>query len=133
MADLTITFPGGKRVNATLGARVIPTAQPLDNGGEDTAPAPFALFLASIGTCAGIYVLGFCQARGLDATGVRIEQTLEFDPKSHALSKVQLDILVPETFPAKYHEALVRAADGCAVKKAIQAQPKFEVRTVVKS
>jgi len=128
---LTITFPGDKRVAAEVGGRVISTDQSPENGGEGSAPEPYALFLASIGTCAGIYVLGFCQARGLSAEGVRLSQRLAFDPATHVLSGVDLEIHVPPTFPAKYREALVRAADGCAVKKAIQAQPRFQVSTVV--
>jgi putative redox protein len=130
MAELTITFPGGKRVNAEYNGRVLATDQSKEAGGDGSAPEPYSLFLAAIGTCAGIYVLGFCQARGLPTDGIRLTQQMEFDEK-HVLRKVALQIHVPPSFPAKYHDALVRAADGCAVKKAIQAQPAFDVRTVV--
>src|SRR5207248_9604830 len=61
--EARITFPGGKRVNAELDGRPIPTDQPASVGGEGTAPEPFVLFAASIGTCAGFYLLSFCQAR----------------------------------------------------------------------
>jgi putative redox protein len=131
MAEMTITFPGGKRVNAEVGGRVIATDQPREEGGEDTAPAPYLLFLAALGTCAGVYVLGFCQARGIDTTGIRIEQSMEYEPVTDILKRVRMEIHVPPSFPAKYHAALVRVADGCAVKKAVQAQPQFEVKTVV--
>lgn len=129
--ELTITFPGGKRVDAEFSGRLIATDQSPAAGGEGSAPEPFALFLASIGTCAGIYVLGFCQARNLPTEGVRLTQRVEFNPATRALSRVHLDIQVPASFPEKYRDALIRAADGCAVKKAIQAQPEFVVRTVV--
>ena len=55
---------------------------------------------------------------------------MEFDPETGVLSKVAIDIRVPPTFPEKYRDALVRVADGCAVKKAIAAQPQFVVRTL---
>ncbi|MGI5864588.1 MAG: OsmC family protein [Myxococcales bacterium] len=129
--ELTITFPGGKRVDAELAGRLIPTDQSRAAGGEGSAPEPFALFLASIGTCAGIYVLSFCQTRNLPTEGIRLTQRMEFDPATRALSRVHLDIHVPPTFPEKYRNALVRAADGCAVKRAIQAHPEFVVQTVV--
>jgi putative redox protein len=130
-SKITITFPGGKKVNAEVPGRTIATDQPVQAGGEDSAPAPFSLFLASIGTCAGIYVLGFCQSRGLPADGIRIVQRTHFDQETGALSRVDLDIEVPAAFPAKYHEALVRVADQCKVKKAIQARPEFVVKTIV--
>jgi ribosomal protein S12 methylthiotransferase accessory factor len=130
--EMVVTFPGGKKVDTELGGHVIRTDQPVSNGGEDTAPAPFSLFLASIGTCAGIYVVGFCQKRNLPTAGIRIVQRNHFDPQTGTLAGVDLDIEVPASFPDKYHEALVRVADQCAVKKAIHAQPRFEVRTVVR-
>ncbi len=128
--ELTISFPGGKKVDAALAAHVLHTDQPLVSGGEDSAPAPFSLFLASIGTCAGIYVLGFCQNRNLPTEGLRILQRAHFSAQTGVLEQVDLDIQVPPGFPEKYHDALVRVADQCAVKKAIQAAPQFRVRTV---
>ncbi len=129
--EMTITFPGGKRVDAALASHVVHTDQPLVNGGEDSAPAPFSVFLASIGTCAGIFVAGFCQKRGLPTEGIRILQRNHYDADGATLVRVELDVVVPPGFPEKYLEALVRVADQCKVKKAIQAQPVFEVKAVV--
>ncbi len=132
-SELFVTLPGGKKVDALVGKHVVRTDQPTEAGGEDSAPPPFALFLAAIGTCAGIYVAGFCQKRGLPTEGIRIRQRNHFDRETGALQRVELDVEVPPAFPEKYREALVRVADQCAVKKAIQAQPVFAVRTVLGS
>jgi putative redox protein len=129
--DMTITFPGGARVDAQVGQHIVRTDQPTRGGGENSAPTPFSLFLASIGTCAGIYVLGFCAQRGLPTEGIRILERVESNPATGLVDKVALDIQVPPEFPAKYHEALIRAADQCAVKKHLETPPRFEVRTVV--
>ncbi len=129
--EMVVTFPGGARVDAEFGPHVIRTDQPVQAGGQGSAPAPFALFLASIGTCAGIYVLGFCRNRGLPTDGIRIVQRMEPDPRTGMIAKVALDIQVPPGFPEKYREALVRAASQCAVKKHLETPPVFEVTTVV--
>jgi ribosomal protein S12 methylthiotransferase accessory factor len=131
MPELSVTFAGNKKVQAEYKGQRILTDQPKEAGGDGSGPTPFVLFLASLGTCAGYYVLGFCQARGLSTEGIRLTQRFDFDPEDRTLSKVAIDIHVPQSFPAKYHEALIRAAEACAVKKAIQAQPLFEVKTVV--
>ena len=123
--EMEITFPGGARVDATMGNTVIPTDQ------DGTAPTPFGLFLASIGTCAGIYVHGFCQHRGLSTEGIKIVQRLHMNPVSRMVSEVELDIIVPPEFPERYHEALIRAADQCAVKKHLETPPTFNVQTKV--
>ncbi len=129
--EMTIGFPGGKRVDATLGDVVVKTDQSKSGGGDGSAPEPFMHFLASIGTCAGIYVLGFCQSRGIPTEGIQLKQRMHWDPATRKLSRIDLDIEVPPTFPAKYHAALVRAADQCAVKKVLMDPPSFAIETVV--
>ena len=129
--DMIVTFPGGARVDAQFGNHTIRTDQPVRSGGDDSAPAPFTLFLGSIATCAGIYVLGFCKQRDLPTDGIRLIQRLEVDPRTGMVAKIGLDIEVPPGFPEKYHEALVRAASQCAVKKHLEHPPSFDVKTVV--
>jgi ribosomal protein S12 methylthiotransferase accessory factor len=136
--EILITFPGGPgglRVDADFGdGVVIKTDQPVKYGGGGTAPEPFKLFLASIGTCAGIYVLGFCRKNGIPTDGVSIVQRLESSDDGRGksrLSKITLEIRVPVDFPEKYHDAIVRVADQCAVKKTIMDMPPIEVGTVV--
>lgn len=129
--EATVTFPGGRRVDAAIGDHVIRTDQPVHNGGGGAAPSPFDTFLASLGACAGIYVLGFCQSRGLDTEGIELRQRACFD-EGGALDHIDIDIEVPAAFPAKYHKALVRAAEQCAVKKVIAAQPPIQARTQVR-
>lgn len=129
-SEMRVFFSGGKRVDVAVGDKVIHTDQPIEHGGDDSAPAPYTLFLASIAACAGVYVLGFCQARGLDSRGVGLVQRLTVDPVTRQLQEVAIDIEVPPSFPEQYREALVRVASQCTVKKAIAAQPAFTVRTV---
>lgn len=128
--DMIVTFPGGARVDARYGSHIIRTDQPVPGGGEDSAPSPFVLFLASLATCAGFYVLGFCRQRGLPTEGIRLAQRVEADPQTGLVSQVGIDIEVPAGFPEKYRDALVRAASQCAVKKHLEHPPALEVRTV---
>ena len=125
--ELVISFPGGKRVDAALGNMVIKTDQPTQSGGEGSAPSPFTLFLASLGTCAGIYVLSFCQQRGLPTEDIQIRQSMDFDPRTHLVTQVNLDIELPADFPKKYKSALIKTAQLCAVKKHLENPPAFKV------
>ncbi len=127
--EFMITFPGGARVDAQVGDMVIRTDQPVRGGGEGSAPAPFDLFLASMGTCAGIYVLSFCQQHGLSADDVHLTQVVETDPATHLLSAVRLTIHVPADFPKKYEAALIRSAELCAVKPLARESPAVSVET----
>jgi ribosomal protein S12 methylthiotransferase accessory factor len=130
MADFTITFPGGKRVDAQVGPYLVQTDQPKEEGGDGAAPEPFKLFLASIGTCAGIYVLGFCQSRGIPADGISITQSNHWDKEQRRVTEVSLRVHLPATFPEKYKDAVLRAADLCTVKRNILAPPEFKIEAV---
>ena len=129
--EMIIDFPGGARVDAHFGQYTVMTDQPPAGGGNGEAPTPFSLFLASIGTCAGIYVLGFCQQRNLPTEGIRIIQRVHRSMFSGMVEKIDLEIQVPPSFPEKYYEALIRSAQLCAVKKHLENPPEFEVSTVV--
>lgn len=129
--EMIIDFPGGARVDAHFGPYTVKTDQPPAGGGAGSAPTPFALFLSSIGTCAGIYVLGFCQQRGISTEGIRIVQRLQNHPFTGMITKVELEIQVPPDFPEKYHGSLVRSAELCAVKKHLETPPEFQIVTKV--
>ena len=129
--DMIIDFPGGARVDAHYGPYTIMTDQPPAGGGNGSAPTPFALFLASMGTCAGIYVLGFCQQRNLATEGIRIVQRMHRSMQTGLIGQIDLEIQVPPTFPEKYHASLIRSAQLCAVKKHLENPPKFEISTKV--
>ena len=121
--DIEVIFPGGKRVDAFVGNHVIHTDQPVAGGGEDSAPAPFDLFLASLATCAGIYVVGFCQARGIPTEDIRLVQHVERDA-------IRLEVVLPAGFPARYRDAVARAAESCAVKKVLARPPTITVTAI---
>ena len=125
--DMEILFPGGKKVDAVYKGFTIRTDQPKESGGEGSAPTPFDLFLASIGTCAGVFVLFFCQQRGIPTEGIRMIQRTERE--AGMISKITLEIRLPPDFPEKYEQALIRSAELCAVKKHMEAPPLFEIYT----
>ncbi len=124
--EMEIKFPGGLQVDAVMGPGMV-----IETNQDGSAPAPFGLFLASIGTCAGIYVLSFCQQRGLPTENVRIVQRMHTNPFTRIIEKIELDIQVPPDFPEKYKTALIKSAELCAVKKHLETPPQFDVQTSV--
>jgi len=124
---LIITLDGGRRVTAHVDGHQVHTDQPASHGGENSAPTPFDVFLASLGACAGIFVQGFCATRGIDTSGIRIHEWPRYDAQG-TLASVELAIELPAGFPVRYREPLLRVVEQCSVKRAIAAQPAFLVR-----
>jgi len=129
--EMTIDFPGGARVDAHFGPFTVRTDQPAQDGGDGSAPTPFDTFLASLGTCAGIYVLGFCRQRGISTDGIRVVQRVRVNPATRLAENIALDIQVPADFPEKYRPALIRAAEQCKVKRHFENPPEVAVNTSV--
>ena len=129
--EMEITFAGGKKVNASFKGHIHKTDQPITSGGENSAPSPYELFLASIGTCAGIYVKSFCDNRDLPTENIKLLQSIQFNEETKLPSKISIDIQLPSDFPEKYKDALISVAELCAVKRTIANPPVFEIKTVM--
>ena len=129
---MEITFDGGKKISAHIRGHVVTTDQPVSAGGENAAPAPFELFMASIGTCAGIYVKMFCDQRNIPTENIKIEQTALYNQETGLPTDIKIDIQLPADFPEKYKAAVINAAELCKVKKTIANPPKFEVISSIK-
>jgi putative redox protein len=124
-----VTFPGGVAVEATYRGHTIRTDQPAPLG-EDSAMSPFDLFFASVATCMGFYALRFCQERNISTQGLGVSLAPYRDPELKRTTKVKIDLTLPEEFPAKYRDAILRAVDQCAVKKHVMHPPEFEIALV---
>ncbi len=127
-SHIDVSFPGGKRVDANLGDHLVHTDQSQKHGGKGTAAEPFDLFLASLATCAGLYVLVFCQTRGIPTDQLSLVQEHVFEDAK--LRRIKLNIMLPLGFPEKYVDAVRAAASGCRVKKTLADPPQVEVVAV---
>lgn len=122
-----ITFAGNKKVNAHFREFTLKSDQPAVDGGDNTAPSPLELFLASIGMCGGFYVVSFCQSRSIPTENISITQTVVRDNETHRIKKVLMEINLPPGFPDKYKDAIVKAAQSCSVKKFLDAPPEIQI------
>ncbi len=126
-SEIVVTLPGGRRVEARVGQHRVLTDQPPSNGGEDTAPTPFQLFLASLATCAGIFLQAFCSKRKIPYQDIQIIERPTFSGDG-ALVAIELELKVPRDFPAEYRTAVLRVIDQCSVKRVLQSPPQFHSR-----
>ncbi|MGA6924311.1 MAG: OsmC family protein [Desulfosarcina sp.] len=125
--QMQIEFPGGKRVNSSYKGFTLKTDQPQSEGGDGSAPEPYDLFLASIGTCAGVYIVYFCESRNIPTDNITMTLDFESNQTSHLTEKITIDIHLPEDFPQKYRKAVIRAAEMCTVKRNLLQPPEILV------
>ncbi len=126
MTEWNVTFPGGKRVAAECAGVRIVSDQPLDAGGEGSAPAPFDMFLAALANCSGYFLLEFCHRRDLSTDGLALQQEVTRDAKTRRVTGIRQVVTLPGGFPEKYQAAALRAAASCSIKKLLEAPPPIE-------
>lgn len=127
MKSITVTFPGGKRVDAHYDGRTVRTDQSVKNGGEGSAPEPFDLFFVSMATCVGIYALEFCNARKLNTEGLGVRLQAQRDPEKKLFTPIRIEVTCPKDFPEELKGAVLKTVNLCTVKKHIVTPPEFEV------
>lgn len=126
MADVKVTFPGGKKVAAEVGEFTVTADQSKSSGGDNSAPSPFALFLSSIATCTGMTILAFCQNKGIDTTDLKMELDTERNDDGD-VTKIITKVTRPKDFPEKYMGAIEHITKTCKVKRNIENPPEFEI------
>lgn len=127
--EMQIDFPGEKKVDAHFKGYTVQTDQTKRQGGEGESPTPFDLFLASLGTCAGFYVLNFCEKRDLKTQDIKISMQNDWNKETKFVENISITIHLPPSFPEKYRSAVIRAAEQCTVKKHFDQPPKFSIST----
>ncbi|WP_319406712.1 OsmC family protein [uncultured Desulfosarcina sp.] len=125
--EMQVNFPGGKRVNSIYKGFTVETDQPPSEGGDGSAPEPYDLFLSSMGTCAGVYIVYFCESRNIPTEGISMTLRFERNESSHLVEKIAMDIRLPTGFPEKYRKAVIRAAAMCTVKRTLAQPPEIEI------
>jgi putative redox protein len=125
--EMDICFPEGQKVNANFDDFEIKTDQSVYSGGTGEAPDPFSLFLSSIGTCTGIYVLRFCQKRNIPTDSLKLVLKTKENEKTGLVEKIDITIHAGEEFPEKYKNAVLKVASLCSVKKHLENPPSIEL------
>jgi len=124
--DAIITFGEGMQVNAQFNNFMVNTDQAKKAGGKETFPDPFSYFLSSLGTCAGYFILRFCQSRNISTEGIKLHQSNDWN--AGRIENINIEIELPPSFPEKYASALIRATNECSVKKTLMNPPQIEVK-----
>jgi putative redox protein len=131
--EMEINFPDKMKAVAKFDKFEVVTDQKIKAGGDESAPEPLKLFLASLGTCTGVYVHSFLKERKLNTEGLKLYLKTESDKEKKMYSKITIDIELPKDFPEKYLSAIQKTAELCAVKKHIMHPPTFVTNVKIKT
>ncbi len=129
MGSFKVSFPENKKVDVEFDHFTIKTDQSVKNGGDETAPEPFAVFLSSLAACAGIYAKSFCDTRKISTDNMQLFLDASSKKGQAHMEGIRIRLHVDSTFPEKYIKPIIKAMEGCAVKN--QLHPDIRTDTSV--
>jgi putative redox protein len=120
-----VTFPSPTRIQARSKGLTVEVGPPPDRGGDPEAYGPFDILLCSLATCTGFQVAEFLRERGFDTAGAGVHIEAGRSDTTHLLERVSIEIRVPDGFPERYRDAIIRAAGLCFIKQQLGEKPEI--------
>ena len=112
---IVVTHERGRRFASRIRTHRIVTDQSLRAGGDDSAPTPLELLSAALGSCIAVYVQQFCESRGLQHRGLRVEVTPRNAGNPNRIAEMSVRVCLAEDLPPHEMEMLERVVRSCPV------------------
>ena len=129
MPTITTTYQGDMAFEAVLGNHRLLIDVPPSMGGRDRAPTPPELFVASLGSCVGAFVAGYCERTGLDARDMTVDVRFAKASEPTRLTDLVVVVNLPHARCEAREEAIRRVAEHCPVHETIatMSDVRFEI------
>jgi putative redox protein len=124
---MEVNLQEGFLFKAVCGGQEVFTDQHQAEGGKDQAMTPAELFVASLGTCIGVYAARFCKRHNLPTEGLKVglDWTVLKDP--WRIGSVKAEIHYPHQIAETERKGLLRMAEACFVHESIVHPPEIVV------
>lgn len=127
---VSVTHQGGDKFEIAVRGHRITVDQPETMGGEDTAPTPTELFVASLASCSAFYARRYLSRHDLPVEGLRVETTYEMGTKPSRVSMFDVKVHLPAGVPEERHKALLAMINHCTVHSTLTHEPEVTISLV---
>jgi uncharacterized OsmC-like protein len=127
---VVVTHAGGDVLHIVARGHKMLSDQPVEDGGDDTAPTPTEIFIAGLGACVAYYAERFMRRNGLSTDGLTVTCRHTWAESPHRVGEIDLAVDAPGLTDAK-RAAFTRVIDHCTIHNTLRRPP--EVRTLVTS
>ena len=123
-----VAFVAGESYEALVRGHRIAVDQPAGSGGNDSAPTPVELFVASLATCVGFYAGGYLTRHGYGRDDLTVTAGFVMASDHPArVSDIRVTVRVPASLPAKHRPALRAVARHCTVHNTLISEPSIMI------
>lgn len=131
-AAITVRYMGGDRLVAAVRGHELATDQPVADGGDDSAPTPTELFVASLASCVAFYAERFLRRHRLPAEGLSVSCGYEWAENPHRVGLLELSVHAPG-LPEERRAAFERVVEHCTVHSSLLHAPEVRIRIAATS
>lgn len=125
---MDVRFRDGESYEVTVRGHRVLIDQPADSGGQDLAPTPVELFVASLAGCVAFYAGRYLSRHGYRRDGLGVSVTYEMATDRPArVSAVRLALRVPAELPPERRSALLAVASHCTVHNSLVKPPPVAI------
>lgn len=126
-AAITVRHTGGDRLVATVRNHHVSSDQPVEDGGEDSAPTPTELFVVSLASCVAFFAERFLRRHRLPADGLAVSCAYEWAENPHRVGMLELTVDAPG-LPEDKRVALERVVEHCTIHNTLLHPPEVRIR-----
>jgi len=127
MGTMRVSYQDGDRFTAAVRGHEIRVDQPVEDGGEDSAPTPVELLVASLATCVAHYARRYLRRHDLPTEGLEVSAEWDLVKGPARLGPVTLVVTVPEGVPEDRYEPLLTMASHCTVHNTLNQGPEVSI------
>ncbi len=126
-AGLRVQHQGGDRFRITLRQHSVMVDQPVPDGGQDSAPTPTELFVASLVACVAFYARRFLARRSLSVAGLAVNAGFSMASHPSRVGAVTLQLELADPLPREQEAALLQFVSHCTVHNSLQKPPEVHI------
>lgn len=127
---VSVAHLGGDKFEIDVRGHRLTVDQPEALGGEDTAPTPTELFVASLASCTAFYARRYLSRHDLPIEGLRVETTYEMGTRPSRVLSFDVKVYLPAGVPQDRHEALLAMVNHCTVHSTLTHEPEVTISLV---
>jgi putative redox protein len=125
--NLAVRHVSGDRFAIDIRGHTITVDQPVDAGGDDTAPTPTELFVAGLVSCVAFYARRYLARHDLSAHGLAVTATYDIGGRPTRVTKISVRITPPADLPTDRRDAFLAVASHCTVHNTLNEPPPVEI------
>src|SRR5260370_9754610 len=129
--ELDVRFVSGESYEMSVRGPRLMVAQPAGADGQDAAPNPTELFVASLATCVAFYAGRYLTRHGYDRDGLAVSAGFDMASDRPArVSGIRLTVQAPADLPADRRPALHAVVSHCTVHNSLTSPPAVAIALI---